>query len=110
MSGLQDLTLAEAAKAIAKRRLSPVEYLDALRDRFDALEPSLHTTILPLWDSAREEAKKAQRRIARSGPRSPVDGLPIGLKDIIDLAGHPTTCHSRLLLDNVKQADAAVVA
>lgn len=110
MVELHNLTLAEASAAIAKRRLSPVEYLDALRARFDALEPRLNTTILPLWDAAREEAKKAARRIARSGPRSPVDGLPIGLKDIIDLAGHPTTCHSRHLLDNVKQGDAAVVA
>ncbi|MBW6400564.1 amidase [Roseomonas sp. HJA6] len=109
MSSPVDYTLAEASAAIAKRRLSPVEYLDALRERFDALEPSLNTTILPLWDSAREDAKKAQRRIARSGPRSPIDGLPVGLKDIIDLAGHPTTCHSRHLLDNVKSADAAVV-
>lgn len=105
-----DFTLAEASAAIAKRKLSPVEYLDALRERFEALEPKLNTTILPLWDSAREDAKKAQRRIARSGPRSPVDGLPIGLKDIIDLAGQVTTCHSAHLLDNAKSEDAVVVA
>jgi aspartyl-tRNA(Asn)/glutamyl-tRNA(Gln) amidotransferase subunit A len=37
---------------------------------------------------------KAGRRIARSGPRSALDGLPVGLKDVIDIAGHPTTCHS----------------
>jgi aspartyl-tRNA(Asn)/glutamyl-tRNA(Gln) amidotransferase subunit A len=103
-------TLAEASAAIARRRLSPVEYLDALRARFEALEPRLNTTILPLWDAAREEAGRAQRRIARAGPRTPLDGLPVGLKDIIDLAGHPTTCHSRLLLENVKRRDAAVVA
>jgi aspartyl-tRNA(Asn)/glutamyl-tRNA(Gln) amidotransferase subunit A len=105
-----ELTLAEASAAIARRRLSPVEYLDALRARFDALEPRLNTTVRPLWDDARDQAQKAARRIARSGPRSPLDGLPVGLKDIIDLAGHPTTCHSRHLLDNMKQADAAVVA
>ena len=111
MSGeLHELTLAEASGAIAKGRLAPVEYLDALRARFDALEPRLNTTILPLWDDAREEAKKAGRRIARSGPRSPIDGLPVGLKDIIDLAGQVTTCHSRHLLTNMKIADAAVVA
>jgi aspartyl-tRNA(Asn)/glutamyl-tRNA(Gln) amidotransferase subunit A len=108
-AALHDLTLAEASAAIARRRLSPVDYLDALHARFEALEPRLNTTILPLWESAREDAKKAARRIARSGPRSPIDGLPVGLKDIIDLAGHPTTCHSRHLLDNAKQADAAVV-
>jgi aspartyl-tRNA(Asn)/glutamyl-tRNA(Gln) amidotransferase subunit A len=105
-----ELTLAEASAAIAKRQLSPVEYLDALRARFEALEPRLNTTIRPLWDEARTEAQKAARRIARSGPRSPLDGLPVGIKDIIDVAGHPTTCHSRHLLDNAKQADAAVVA
>lgn len=110
MTAPEDMTLAEASAAIARKRISPVEYLDALRARFDALEPRLNTTIRPLWDEARAEAQKAARRIARSGPRSAIDGLPVGLKDIIDLKGHPTTCHSRHLLDNVKQADAAVVA
>ena len=110
MTAPEDMTLAEASAAIARKRISPVEYLDALRTRFDALEPRLNTTIRPLWDEARLEAQKATRRIARSGPRSAIDGLPIGLKDIIDLKGHPTTCHSRHLLDNLKQADADVVA
>jgi aspartyl-tRNA(Asn)/glutamyl-tRNA(Gln) amidotransferase subunit A len=106
----EDMTLAEASRAIARKNLSPVELLDALRARFEALEPRLNTTIRPLWDEARQEAAKAGRRIGRSGPRSPLDGLPVGLKDIIDIAGHPTTCHSRLLLDNHKTEDAAVVA
>ncbi len=110
MTAPEDMTLAEASAAIRRKRISPVEYLDALRARFDALEPRLNTTVRPLWDDARTEAQKATRRIARSGPRSAIDGLPIGLKDIIDLKGHPTTCHSRHLLDNVKQEDAAVVA
>jgi aspartyl-tRNA(Asn)/glutamyl-tRNA(Gln) amidotransferase subunit A len=110
MTAPEDMTLAEASAAIRRKRISPVEYLDALRARFDALEPRLNTTVRPLWDDARVEAQKATRRIARSGPRSAIDGLPVGLKDIIDLKGHPTTCHSRHLLDNVKQADAAVVA
>jgi hypothetical protein len=107
MTAPEDMTLAEASAAIRRKRISPVEYLDALRARFDALEPRLNTTVRPLWDDARTEAQKATRRIARSGPRSAIDGLPIGLKDIIDLKGHPTTCHSRHLLDNVKQDDAA---
>jgi aspartyl-tRNA(Asn)/glutamyl-tRNA(Gln) amidotransferase subunit A len=110
MTAPEAMTLAEASAAIARKRISPVDYLDALRARFEALEPRLNTTVRPLWEEARAEAQKAARRIARSGPRSPLDGLPVGLKDIIDLKGHPTTCHSRHLLDNMKQADAAVVA
>ncbi len=109
-SSAAELSLTEASAAIARKRLSPVEYLDAFRARSAALEPKLDACILELWDQARADAKKAERDIAKHGPRSPLHGLPIGLKDIIDLAGTPTTCHSKILLDNVKQQDAAVVA
>ena len=110
MSSLTDLSLTEASRAIGRGKLSPVEYLNALQARTAALEPRLDACILELWDDARADAKKAEREIARRGQRSPLHGLPIGLKDIIDLAGTPTTCHSKILLDNVKTADAAVVA
>lgn len=110
MTALPDLSLTEASRAIGRGKLSPVEYLDALRDRTAALEPKLDACILELWDEARADAKKAEREIARKGQRSPLHGLPVGLKDIIDLAGKPTTCHSKILLDNVKAQDAAVVA
>lgn len=105
-----ELTLTEAAALIRGRRLSPVEYLRAFRDRAAALEPRLNAFVRPLWDEAEAAARAAEAEIARSGPRSPLHGLPVGLKDIIDLAGHPTTCHSRILLDNLKREDAAVVA
>ena len=110
MSALHDLSLAEASRAIARKKLSPVEYLDALRTRTETLEPKLDACILELWDSARADAKKAEREIARKGMRSPLHGLPVGIKDIIDVAGTPTTCHSKILLDNVKTQDSAVVA
>lgn len=109
-SDLHELTLTEAAALVRDKRLSPVEYLRALRARAAALEPKLNAFIRPLWDEAEAAAREAEAEIARSGPRSPLHGLPVGLKDIIDLAGHPTTCHSKILLDNVKQEDAAVVA
>lgn len=110
MTDLTDLTLTEASRAIGRGKLSPVEYLDALRARSAVLEPKLDACILELWDDARADARKAEREIARKGQRSPLHGLPVGLKDIIDLAGTPTTCHSKILLDNVKTRDAAVVA
>jgi aspartyl-tRNA(Asn)/glutamyl-tRNA(Gln) amidotransferase subunit A len=110
-AGLHELTLTEAAARIRDRRLSPVEYLRALRDRAAALEPRLHAFVRPLWDEAEAEAREAEAEIARNGgPRSPLHGLPVGLKDIIDLAGHPTTCHSKILLETMKREDAAVVA
>ncbi|MDO9711385.1 amidase [Paracraurococcus lichenis] len=104
------LPLSEAAALIAARRLSPVELLQDCLGRIAALEPRLNAVIRLLAEEAMAAAQAAEAEIATHGPRSPLHGLPVGLKDIIDLAGHPTTCHSKLCLDRVAAADAAVVA
>jgi aspartyl-tRNA(Asn)/glutamyl-tRNA(Gln) amidotransferase subunit A len=104
------LPLAEAAALIAARRLSPVELLADCLARIEALEPRLNTVIRLVAEEAMAGAKAAEAEIATSGPRTPLHGIPVGLKDIIDLAGHPTTCHSKLCLDRVAGTDAAVVA
>ena len=104
------LPLAEAAALIAARRLSPVELLADCLSRIAALEPRLNAVIRLVADEAMAAARAAEAEIASSGPRTPLHGIPVGLKDIIDLAGHPTTCHSKLQLDRVAGADAAVVA
>jgi aspartyl-tRNA(Asn)/glutamyl-tRNA(Gln) amidotransferase subunit A len=105
-----DLTLAETATAIAARRLSPVEYLDALLARIAEKEPDLNAFIRLNEAEARDAARRAEAEIMADGPRSPLHGIPVGIKDIIDLAGHPTTCHSRLCLDRIAAEDARVVA
>ena len=104
------LGLADAARAIAAKQLSPVELLADCKARSDALQPTLNAILLPLWDKAAVAAKAAEGEIAASGPRSPLHGLPVGLKDIIDLEGEVTTCHSKILLENRRGSDAAVVA
>ena len=46
----------------------------------------------------------------RDGPRGPMHGIPIGLKDIVDTKGIPTTCQSKILQENVPEQDAACAA
>lgn len=104
------LTVAEAAALIAAHRLSPVELLADCLARIATLEPRLNAFIRLLAEDAMAAARAAEAEIARDGPRSALHGIPIGLKDIIDLAGQPTTCHSKLRLDHIATADAAVVA
>lgn len=104
------LSLAEASALIAARRLSPVELLQDCLARIAALDPQLNAFIRQLPLEALAQARAAEAEIASHGPRSPLHGIPVGLKDIIDLAGHPTTCHSRLCLDRVAAEDAAVTA
>ena len=104
------LSLTEASALIAARRLSPVELLQDCLAQIAALDPRLNAFIRQLPLEALAQARAAEAEIATHGPRSPLHGIPIGLKDIIDLAGHPTTCHSKLCLDRVAQQDAFVVA
>jgi len=102
------LTLAGAARALQARTLSPVELLEASLERIRAWNPSLDAFVLLTEARAREDAERAHREIASGQYRGPLHGVPYGLKDIIDTAGIRTTCHSRLLLENVPATDAHV--
>lgn len=104
------LAAGEATRAFAARKLSPVELLTALLARIERLDPRLNVFIHLDVDSALNAARAAEVEIAAGHIRGPLHGVPVGIKDIIDVAGLPTTCHSRILLDNRKTADAAVVA
>jgi aspartyl-tRNA(Asn)/glutamyl-tRNA(Gln) amidotransferase subunit A len=104
------LGVAEAAHAIAARELSPVELLASLLQRIETLDPLLHAFIRLDAAAAMNAARAAETEIAAGRSRGTLHGVPIGVKDIIDVAGLPTTCHSKILLDNVAQQDAAVVA
>ena len=110
MTAPHEMTLAEASGLIAAGKLSPVELLADCAARIAALEPRINAFIRQTLPEAEAAARQAEAEIQQNGPRSALHGIPIGIKDIIDLAGHPTTCHSRLRLDHVAHEDAAVVA
>jgi len=104
------LSAHEVSRAFAAKTLSPVEYLSALLKRIDALDPKLHAFIRRDDDAAMQAARAAEAEIMAGRIRGPLHGIPVGVKDIINVASLPTTCHSKILLDNVAKADAVVVA
>ncbi len=110
MNDLHWMTAAEAAGAIAARKLSPVELTKALLERIDRLDPKLNVFIRLDADAALAAARAAEAEIVSGHPRGPLHGVPVGVKDIIDVAGLPTTCHSKILADNVAAADAVCVS
>ena len=99
-------TIAEAAQLIAKKELSPVELTRACLDRADKLDGELHAFVHLTDERALAEARAAEAAIIANGPKGPLHGIPIGLKDIVDTIGIPTTCGSKLLQDNIPDADA----
>jgi aspartyl-tRNA(Asn)/glutamyl-tRNA(Gln) amidotransferase subunit A len=110
MTDLQWMTAAEAARAIAARKLSPVELMNALLERIGRLDPKLNVFIRLDGDAAIDAARAAEVEIVSGRSRGPLHGVPVGIKDIIDVARLPTTCHSKVLIDNVASADAVCVS
>jgi aspartyl-tRNA(Asn)/glutamyl-tRNA(Gln) amidotransferase subunit A len=99
-------TIADAARRIAAKQLSPVELTKACLERVHALDGQLHAFVHLTEERALAEARAAEAAIMANGPKSPLHGIPIGLKDIVDTKGIPTTCQSKLLQDNIPEADA----
>jgi aspartyl-tRNA(Asn)/glutamyl-tRNA(Gln) amidotransferase subunit A len=103
------LSVAEAAQAIADKELSPVELMKALLERIAALDPRLNAFIKLDAEAAMAAAKAAEAEAIAGRLRGPLHGVPVGIKDIINVAGLPTTCHSKILEGNVAKADAVCV-
>jgi len=88
-------TIAELSHAFGERTLSPVDAVDALLERIRVRDPALHAYIAVYEADARLAAEGADRAI-RSGHRAgPLHGVPIALKDLVDLQGRVTTGGSK---------------
>ena len=104
------LTATAATRAFAAGTLRPSDLMAHLLDRIAQLDPKLNAFIRLDAAAAMAAAHAADAELAAGRPRGPLHGVPVGIKDIIDVAGLPTTCHSRQLLDHVAEADAVCVA
>lgn len=105
-----DLSLSQAASAIAAGELSPVELTEACLGRARDLEPAVRAFAALDEDGARRQAVALGDELARGGSRGPLHGVPVGIKDVIDVRGLPTRAGSRVTEGAPVQADAPVVA
>ena len=103
------LSLTEAGGLIGRRKLSPVELVDAVLARVEAIDLRLHSYITVVADRARAEAKVAEAEIMAGRWRGPLHGIPFGVKDNYYTAGIRTTGASRLMLDHVPTETATCI-
>jgi aspartyl-tRNA(Asn)/glutamyl-tRNA(Gln) amidotransferase subunit A len=103
---LHDLSVADLSSLIAARRLSPVELVEALIQRVEQHDAQTQAFVTRTFDLAREQARQAEADIAAGRYRSPLHGIPFGLKDIYDTKGILTSGHSRVFSDRIPAEDA----
>lgn len=103
-------TIAEAARRIAAGTLTASELTERCLARIEAHEPSIHAFVTVTKERARADAAHADAEIKAAGPKGPLHGIPLALKDIIDTRGILTTCQSAHNVGNVPEKDAASAA
>jgi amidase len=99
----------ELAGLIARREASSAEVVEAHLARIDAVNPKLNAIVRVLADTARAGAAEADRKVAAGEPLGPLHGVPITVKENIDMAGLPTTNAVTALANVVAPLDAPVV-
>ncbi|MBX9902783.1 MAG: amidase [Burkholderiales bacterium] len=108
MTDLAYLSIAEGSALIRDKKLSPVEWTEALIARVEQYDGRLNAFLRFMPEIALSDARRAEAEISAGNWRGTLHGVPYGLKDIIDYAGLPTTAHSAILKHNIATADAFV--
>jgi len=103
------LSLTEAVRRIRSGDLSPVKYTQALLDQIADHDGQLDSFLRVLDDGALESAALAEIAVKNGETLGPLHGVPFALKDIVDVAGLPTTAHSQILAQQPPKTDHAAV-
>ena len=102
-------TLAEVGRLVASKGLTSEAVTERCLERITEQNRTLNAFVSVLDDDAVAQAKKADQEIAAGRYRGPLHGIPISLKDIIDLRNAPTTAASRVRDGHIARRDATVV-
>jgi Asp-tRNA(Asn)/Glu-tRNA(Gln) amidotransferase A subunit family amidase len=102
-------SIAKAARDLRDGSLTASDLVEHCLARIEQLESELHAWALIDPEAARREARRLDRLAADDDWQGPLHGIPIGIKDIIDVAGWPTKCGSPLREHHVADRDASVI-
>ena len=103
------LTIEEFGRRLRARDLTAEQVTDACLRQIEEDNPRLNAFILVMADAARQRARQADRELAAGRDRGPLHGAPISIKDLIDIAGTPTTAASRVRDGHVAAHDAPCI-
>jgi len=102
MEDLTKLTLVELSKAVKSGEVSPLDILEACEKRIASVDPVIGAFLDRNFEIAKATAEKADTNL-------PLGGLPIGIKDVINVRGESCTCASQILKGYRAPYDAGVI-
>jgi aspartyl-tRNA(Asn)/glutamyl-tRNA(Gln) amidotransferase subunit A len=103
------MSIAEAAAALRNGKLTPLDLLGRCLEKIDRLDERVRAWVLVDRDRARGEAEQRLAELRGGDDRGPLHGIPLGIKDIIDVFDWPTGCGSRLWQGSIARHDAPCV-
>lgn len=103
------MSATDLAAAIADRRVSPVEVVDAYVARIERLDGHYRAFAETTFERARERAREAERACTSGAVLGALHGVPVAMKDLFDTARVPTRCGSTILAQHVSPTSAAAV-
>ena len=106
---LDSFTIEQFAVRLRARKVSAVDLVDHCLRRIEQDNGTLNAFIRIMGEEARADAAAADRELASGRDRGPLHGVPVAIKDLVDVAGIPTTAASRVREGHVATADAPVV-
>lgn len=101
--------LTEVAEMIKRKEISPTALTQAMLDRIDALNPKLLAYKVILAEQAMAQAKVVEQEIADGNYKGTLHGIPVAIKDIVDMKGLPTACGSTIRANHIAEADATII-
>jgi aspartyl-tRNA(Asn)/glutamyl-tRNA(Gln) amidotransferase subunit A len=112
MTALHQFTVAESARRIRSGELSSLELVDGLLTRISAVDPKIGAYLSIDVEEARRQARACDeiRATGGSGVARPLLGVPVGIKDVLNVKGQPCTCGSKILQGYTAPYDATAVA
>ena len=105
-----DLTIEAFARRLRAGEVTAEQVTEECLRRIEADNPRLNAFILVMADEALRQAREADQELAAGHDRGPLHGVPISIKDLIDIRGIPTTAASRVREGHVAERDAADIA
>jgi len=106
---LHTLTLAELSRQLAAKHVTSEEVTRAFVERTRAVEPRVGAFLHRDEDDALAQARASDQRRAANKTLGPLDGIPIGIKDVIAVKGQPLTAASKILKNYISPYDATVI-